>query len=92
VESTFSVEMKSKVFVKSISISNGAHDGVLFEGDLGQLSNVSLVEGDVMEIKGENGTLRVGVTEEQLHKALIEFRKLSPCSKVGSMISTIETR
>ncbi|MHA2162930.1 MAG: hypothetical protein ACXABF_10945, partial [Candidatus Thorarchaeota archaeon] len=66
----FSVEMKSKRFVKSISISDEAHDRVLFEGDLGELLELSLAEGDVLEFIGVNGLLRVGVTEEQLRKAI----------------------
>jgi hypothetical protein len=33
----FSVEMESKKHVRSISISNEAHDRVLFEGDLGRV-------------------------------------------------------
>jgi DNA-binding protein YbaB len=32
----FSVEMESKKHVRSISISDEAHDRVLFEGDLGR--------------------------------------------------------
>ena len=32
----FSVEMDSKRYVKSISISNEAHERVLFEGDISE--------------------------------------------------------
>jgi hypothetical protein len=42
-EHSFSVEMKSKRHVKSISISDEAHDRVLFEGSLGELLGLSLV-------------------------------------------------
>jgi len=69
-EHAFSVEMKSKKFVKSISISNEAHDRVLFEGNLGELLELSLVEGDVLELIGVNGVLRVEFTRELLRKAL----------------------
>ncbi len=40
----FSVEMKSKMQVRSISISNEAQDRVLFEGDLGELEEVASLE------------------------------------------------
>jgi hypothetical protein len=66
----FTVEMKSKQNVKTISISDESHDRVLFEGNLGKLLSLSLVEGDVLELIGGNGVLRVGVTEGQLRKAL----------------------
>jgi len=70
VEHTFSVEMKSKKYVKSISISDEAHDRVLFEGNLGELVELTLVEGDVLEFVCVNGILRVTVAEEQLRKSL----------------------
>ena len=67
---TFSVEMKSKKHLKSISISDEAHDLVLFEGSLGELVDLSLVEGDVLEFVGVNGVLRIDLTKEQLRKIL----------------------
>jgi len=68
-EHTFSVEIKSKKYVKNISISDEAHDRVLFEGNLGELLELSLIE-DVLEVIGANGVLRIGLTEDQLRKIL----------------------
>lgn len=70
VKHAFSIEIKSKKYVKNISISDEAHDRVLFEGDLGELLEISLMEGNVLELVGANGVLRVGLTEEQLRKAI----------------------
>jgi len=70
----FSVEMKSKQNVKNISISDEAHDRVLFEGDLGELLELSL-ESDVLELVGVNGVLRVVLTKEQLMKVLKTIAK-----------------
>ena len=88
VEHSFSVEMRSKRFVKSISISDEAHDRVLFEGNLGELVELSLAEGDVLEFIGVNGIFRIGITEEQLLNALTKIRKSSLSSEVGSYTST----
>jgi len=77
-EHTFSVEMKSKKHVKSISISDEAHDRVLFEGNLGELLELSVVEGDVLEFIGVNGVLRVAVTEEHLRKILKLASQVEP--------------
>jgi hypothetical protein len=82
-EHTFTVEMSSKRHVKSISISDEAHDRVLFEGSLGELLELSLVEGDVLEFAGVNGVLRVAVTEEQLLKALKIDRRSSLSAEEG---------
>ena len=75
-EHTFSVEIRSKKYVKNISISDESHDRVLFEGNLGELLELSLVE-DVLEFIGANGILRVGLTEDQLRKALKSASQVS---------------
>jgi len=84
-ENMFSVEIKSKRYVKSISISDEAHDRVLFEGNLGELLELSLVEGNVLELVGVNGVLRVAVTEEQLRKALKNASQVEPQRRGGAL-------
>ena len=78
IEHTFTVELKSKENVKNISISDQTHDLVLFEGNLGELLELSFVEGDVLEFVGVYGVLRVAVTMEELVKALREASKNQP--------------
>jgi hypothetical protein len=82
---TFSVEMKSKRYVKSISISDEAHDRVLFEGNLGELLELSIAEGNVLEFVGVNGVLRVAVTEGQLRKALKNASQVEPQRRGGAL-------
>ena len=65
-EHSFSIEMKSKKHVKHISISNDSPNHVLFEGFLGELLELSMIEGAVFEVKGVNGTLRMDLSEEEL--------------------------
>jgi hypothetical protein len=91
-EHSFSVEMKSKRHVKSISISDKAHDRVLFEGNLGELLELSLVEGDVLEFIGVNGVIRVGLTEEQLRKALKVTSQVEPELRGGELYKYQERR
>jgi hypothetical protein len=66
----FSVEMDSKRYVKSISISNEAHERVLFEGDIGEILELAMVDGEVLEVKGANGTLRIDISEKELRMML----------------------
>lgn len=66
----FSVELESKKHVRSISISNEAHDRVLFEGDLGRVLGVSIIEGSALELVGRNGVLRIEIDEELLQRVL----------------------
>ncbi|MDH5439607.1 MAG: hypothetical protein OEZ48_02680 [Candidatus Bathyarchaeota archaeon] len=69
-EHSFSIEMKSKKHVRRISVSNESHERVLFEGFLGELEGLSMVDGAVLEVKGTNGVLRIDLTVEDLRKML----------------------
>lgn len=66
----FSIELKSKDFIKSLALPNDADDRVLIEGFLGELKELGIAEGLMLEIKGINGILRIDLKEEELRKLL----------------------
>lgn len=66
----FSIEIESKKHVTSLSISNEAHDRVLFEGFLGELQELSMIEGEALEVRGINGVLRIDLSEKELRSLL----------------------
>ena len=83
------MEMKSKTHVRSISISDETHDRVLFEGDLGRLLGVSLIEGSSLEVVGTNGVLRLEIVDDVLRRVLKSpGLELSLSSEVGSCKNT----
>ena len=65
-EHAFSIEMYSNEFLKQVSISKNANDSVLIEGFLGKIKELNFVEGIMLEIKGENGVLRMDLEVEEL--------------------------
>jgi hypothetical protein len=69
----FSVEIKSKSHVKNITISDEAHDRVLFEGDLGDLEEVAFIGGSMLEVRGTNGVLRIELGEEETRKLMSQM-------------------
>jgi hypothetical protein len=71
----FSIELKSKKYLKLVAIPNDAGDNVLIEGFLGELEVVDLVEGVMLEIQGTNGTLKMDLKEEELRKLLTKGGK-----------------
>jgi hypothetical protein len=71
---TFSIELKSKEHLKRVAIPTEAGDTVLIEGFLGELEEVDLVEGVMLEIEGANGILRMDLKEEELN-TLVKKRK-----------------
>ncbi len=64
----FSIELKSKEYLKLVAMPNGAKDSILIEGFLGDLEVVDLVEGAMLEIQGTNGTFKIDLKEEELNK------------------------
>jgi hypothetical protein len=71
----FSIELKSREYLKLVAIPNDAGDNVLIEGFLGELEAVDLVEGVMLEIQGTNGTLKMDLKEEELRRLLTKGGK-----------------
>jgi hypothetical protein len=75
-EHSFSIEMKTKRFVRRMSLPDKENDRVVFEGYLGELRSVSMVEGVMLEIVGNNGVLRLDITQQEFEECLAP-KKLS---------------
>ena len=63
--------MKSKDNLEKISIIDGI-DGVLLEGNLGELVSLVLLENSLLEFRGTNGVIRLDVLKSELLKILKE--------------------
>ena len=75
-EHAFSVEIKSERYVKRMSFLDKETDHFFFEGFLGTLQNVSLVEGLMLEIVGINGILRVDITQQEIANCIKEKKNI----------------
>ena len=65
-ESFFSVELKSKADLKTVTLANGAQDSVLVEGTIGELVQAMFVEDEILEIVGKKGALRINLKVNEL--------------------------
>ena len=74
-ERTFSVEIASKSDVRQMVISNHAGDSVLFEGSLGDLEDICLVEDVSLEVRGTKGVLRIDLAKDELKRIFQPKRK-----------------
>jgi hypothetical protein len=64
----FSVEIKSKEHVNTLKLSRIDREGVLFEGYLGEIEEMGMLEEAVLFIKGEYGTIRIDLTEDEIKR------------------------
>ena len=67
---SFSVELKSKDYVKNLSLSDNGRERVLVEGVLGELEDIDIVEEAVFQLKGANGSMTLDLTEEEISRML----------------------
>ncbi len=66
---SFSVQMKKTMSISGLAISR-KKEGVFLEGELGPIEDIELIEGRVLTIQGENGTIRIDICEDELRLAL----------------------
>ena len=64
------MEMASKEHVRSLIVSDESQCKVLFEGNLGELQKLEMVEEIVLQMKGTNGTLRIDLEEDEFRTML----------------------
>jgi hypothetical protein len=72
---SFSVQLKSKDHVKNVSLSDETE--IVFEGYLGELTYIRIIEEAILEIKGTFGVLKVDLTQNELKKFLKQKEELS---------------
>jgi hypothetical protein len=65
----FSIEVESQEQIKNLAL-NGKGRGVLVEGVLGGLKSLGLVDDAVLVVEGENGTLRLDLTSEEMREMI----------------------
>jgi hypothetical protein len=62
----FTVELKSNVNLKNITLTNGGHENVLIEGTIGKLQHAGFAEGIILEIVGDKGVLRINLCQDEI--------------------------
>jgi hypothetical protein len=75
-EHQFSIEMASKTHLYKLEVTDGPKEQVLIEGELGRNISVELVEGIMLQITGENGVLRIDLSEGDLKGVLKNMNSL----------------
>ena len=67
-ERFFSAELKSKVYLKNVTLNNGGGDyeNVLVEGTIGQLQRAVFSDCVVLEVFGDKGVLRINLTPDEI--------------------------
>jgi hypothetical protein len=70
-EHSFSIEMKTEGAVRKMSFFDREDAQVFFEGSLGALRNINMVEGVMLEIEGANGILKLDITQKEIEDCIL---------------------
>lgn len=62
--------MKSQHYVKKMSLFDEQNGNVFFEGSLGSLKGIMLVDGVMLQLEGTHGILRLDITRKELQTCL----------------------
>jgi hypothetical protein len=65
-ERSFSIELTSKLKLKTVALNGDAAQNVLIEGTLGELKSACFVALDILEVRGSAGTLRVNISQHEI--------------------------
>ena len=71
----FSIELVSRDQVKCLILHIKNDAKVLIEGFLGDIEEIGIIEGLMLEINGSKGTLKMDLSEEEISKLLQENPK-----------------
>jgi hypothetical protein len=67
-ERFFSVELKSGLSLKNVTLSNEGQQNVLIEGSIGGLQRAEFSEGIILEVVGDKGVLRINLALDEINQ------------------------
>jgi hypothetical protein len=67
-ERFFSIELKSGLNLKNITLSNEVQQNVLIEGSIGELQRAEFSEGIILEVVGDKGVLRINLALNEINQ------------------------
>jgi hypothetical protein len=67
-ERFFSIELKSGVNLKNVTLTNEGQQNVLIEGSIGELQRAEFSEGIILEIVGDKGVLRINLALDEINQ------------------------
>lgn len=67
-ERFFSVELKSGVNLKNVTLTNEGQQNVLIEGSIGELQHAEFIEGIILEVVGDKGVLRINLVLDEINQ------------------------
>jgi len=71
-ERSFSIELKSKVSLKNMTLNDRSQENAVIEGTIGKLEHAGFVEDMVLEVRGKKGVLRINVSENEIKRKTTE--------------------
>ena len=67
-ERFFSIELKSGLNLKNVTLTSEGQQNVLIEGSIGELQRAEFSEGIILEVVGDKGVLRINLALDEINQ------------------------
>jgi hypothetical protein len=67
-ERSFSLELKSKGYLKNITLNNESREKAIVEGTIGELEYAEFVDDLILEVLGSKGILRIDIKQNEIRR------------------------
>ena len=67
-ERSFSIDLRSKVDLKNITLNKNLQENALIEGTIGKLEHAGFVDDMILEVLGTKGVLRIDISENEIKR------------------------
>jgi hypothetical protein len=67
-ERFFSIELKSGLNLKNVTLTNDGQQNVLIEGSIGELQRAEFSEDIILEVVGDKGVLRINLAFDEINQ------------------------
>jgi hypothetical protein len=67
-ERFFSIELKSGLNLKNVTLTSEGQQNVLIEGSIGELQRAEFSEGIILEVIGDKGVLRINLSLDEINQ------------------------
>lgn len=67
-ERSFSIDLRSKVDLKNVTLNENLQENALIEGTIGKLEHAGFVDDMILEVLGTKGVLRIDISENEIKR------------------------
>jgi hypothetical protein len=74
-ECAFSIVLSDRDAIKEITVKTGGKEQAAIWGSIGEITEINLIEGVVLQIRGKLGVMDIGITKRELERLALKEKR-----------------